>query len=68
MEMKLKNYGKIIGGKNRYSIIHDLGVHLLDIFNYWFDFYPKKFKTNFSTKNELQCFDFFISFKRKFSM
>ena len=51
--------------KNRYSIIHDLGVHLLDIFDYWFDFYPKKFKTNFSTKNELQCFDFFSFYSKE---
>lgn len=41
------------------SIIYDLGVHLLDIFDFWFGFYPKIFKTNFKIKNELKCFDFY---------
>ena len=52
---------------NNYSIIHDLGVHLLDIFHYWFGFFPKKYTTNFKIKNELKCFDFFsFSSKQKF--
>jgi len=53
--------------KNLYSIIYDLGVHLLDIFDFLFEFYPKKFNTNFREKNELKCFDFFsFSSKEKF--
>ena len=53
--------------KNKYSIIQDLGVHLLDIFDFWFEFYPNKFDTNFRKKNELKCFDFFsFSSKEKF--
>ena len=51
--------------KNKYSIIHDLGVHLLDIFDYWFKFYPKKFKINYSSKNELKCFDFFSFYSKE---
>ena len=47
--------------KNKYSIIHDLGVHLIDTFNYWFEFVPVKFKTAIKSKNELKCFDY-ISF------
>ncbi len=45
--------------KNKYSIIHDLGVHLLDIFDYWFEFFPSNFKTNYKSKNELSCYDYF---------
>ncbi len=53
--------------KNLYSIIHDLGVHLLDIFDFWFGFYPKKIYTNSKEKNELNCYDFFsFSSKDKF--
>ena len=53
--------------KNLYSIINDLGVHLLDIFDFWFEFYPKKFLTTARAKNELKCFDFFsFSSKEKF--
>ena len=53
--------------KNLYSIINDLGVHLLDIFDFWFKFYPKKFLTTARAKNELKCFDFFsFSSKEKF--
>ena len=44
--------------KNKYSILHDLGVHLLDTFNFWFDFIPEKFNTAIKSRNELNCFDF----------
>ena len=45
--------------KNKYSILHDLGVHLLDIFYYWFNFIPKNFTTFVKSKNELRCFDYY---------
>lgn len=44
--------------KNKYSILHDLGVHLLDTFNFWFGFMPEKFNTAIKSRNELNCFDF----------
>lgn len=50
--------------KNSHSILYDLGVHLLDIFKFWFDFLPKKFKTITKDRNELKCYDF-ISFSSK---
>ena len=52
--------------KNKYSILHDLGVHLLDTFNFWFEFMPEKFNTAIKSKNELHCFDFinFNSYKK----
>ncbi len=54
--------------KNKYSILHDLGVHLLDIFYYWFNFIPKNFTTFVKSKNELKCYDFFkFNSKEKFN-
>jgi predicted dehydrogenase len=44
--------------KNKESILYDLGVHLLDTFNFWFGFLPEKFYTSIKSKNELKCFDF----------
>jgi scyllo-inositol 2-dehydrogenase (NADP+) len=46
--------------KNKYSIIDDLGVHLLDTFLYWFDFLPKKYQSVIKQNNELKCYDYFI--------
>jgi predicted dehydrogenase len=45
--------------KNKYSIIDDLGVHLLDIFLYWFNFLPKKYQSVTKHNNELKCYDYF---------
>jgi predicted dehydrogenase len=45
--------------KNKYSIIDDLGVHLLDTFLYWFNFLPKKYKSIIKQNNELKCYDYF---------
>lgn len=45
--------------KNKYSIIDDLGVHLLDTFLYWFNFLPKKYFSVIKQKNELKCYDYF---------
>lgn len=45
--------------KNNFSILHDLGVHLMDIFNLWFGYYPTDFKRYNIQKNELKCFDYF---------
>ncbi len=44
--------------KDNYSILHDLGVHLLDIFNFWFGFIPLKFNSSVKSKNELKCYDY----------
>jgi len=44
--------------KNKYSILQDLGVHLIDTFYFWFGFIPKKFNTSIKSNNELNCFDF----------
>jgi predicted dehydrogenase len=46
--------------KKKYSIIDDLGVHLLDIYLYWFNFLPKKFISVLKQSNELKCFDYFV--------
>jgi predicted dehydrogenase len=46
--------------KNKYSIIDDLGVHLLDTFLYWFNFLPKKYHSVIKQNNELKCYDYFI--------
>lgn len=48
--------------KNKYSIIDDLGVHLLDIYLYWFNFLPKNYNSVIKQNNELKCYDYF-SFK-----
>jgi len=45
--------------KNKYSIIDDLGVHLLDTFLFWFNFLPKKYKSIIKQNNELKCYDYF---------
>ena len=45
--------------KNKYSIIDDLGVHLLDIYLYWFNFLPKKYYSVIKQNNELKCYDYF---------
>ena len=52
--------------KYKYSILQDLGVHLLDTFNFWFGFIPNKFNTSIKSNNELNCFDFmnFHSFEK----
>jgi predicted dehydrogenase len=46
--------------KKKYSILDDLGVHLLDIYLYWFNFLPKKFIPVLKQSNELKCFDYFV--------
>lgn len=52
--------------KYKYSILQDLGVHLIDTFYFWFGFIPKKFNTSIKSNNELNCFDFmnFHSFEK----
>jgi predicted dehydrogenase len=45
--------------KNKYSIIDDLGVHLLDTFLYWFNFLPKRYQSVIKQNNELKCYDYF---------
>ena len=44
--------------KNKYSILYDLGVHLFDIFYYWFGFLPNNFRNIIKSKNELKCYDY----------
>lgn len=46
------------------SILHDLGVHLIDTFNFWFGYTPKKYKVDVKLKNELKCYDY-ISFSSR---
>lgn len=46
------------------SILHDLGVHLIDTFNFWFGYAPKKYKVDVKLKNELKCYDY-ISFSSR---
>lgn len=45
--------------KNLFSIADDLGVHLLDIFLYWFNFLPSQFFSVIKSKNEAKCYDYF---------
>jgi predicted dehydrogenase len=45
--------------KNLFSIADDLGVHLLDIFFYWFNFLPSQFFSVIKSKNEAKCYDYF---------
>jgi predicted dehydrogenase len=53
--------------KNKYSIVDDLGVHLLDTFLYWFNFLPKKYHSVIKQNNELKCYDYFaFSSEEKF--
>ena len=46
------------------SILHDLGVHLIDTFNFWFGYTSKKYKVDVKLKNELKCYDY-ISFSSR---
>ena len=45
--------------QDKFSILHDLGSHVLDIILFLFDSLPKKFQINIAQKNELPCYDFF---------
>lgn len=51
--------------KNLFSIADDLGVHLLDIFFYWFNFLPSEFFSMIKSKNEAKCYDYFSFLSNK---
>lgn len=44
--------------KDKFSILHDLGSHVLDILLFLFESLPKKYSLNIAKKNELPCYDF----------
>lgn len=44
--------------KEDFSIVHDLGSHVLDTLLFLFNKLPKKFQIDIAQKNELQCYDY----------
>jgi predicted dehydrogenase len=45
--------------RKKFSILQDLGVHLIDTFDFWFGYYPLTLKKTLMIKNELKCYDYF---------
>lgn len=44
--------------KEKFSILHDLGSHVLDIVLFLFERLPNRYSLNIAKKNELPCYDF----------
>ena len=53
--------------KDKFSILHDLGSHVLDILLYLLKGLPNKYNLNIAQKNELPCYDF-LQFSSKSSL
>lgn len=45
--------------KENFSIVHDLGSHVIHTMYYLFNDLPKKFHIDIAQKNELKCYDYF---------
>lgn len=44
--------------KENFSIVHDLGSHVIDTLLFLFNDLPKKFHIDIAQKNELKCYDY----------
>lgn len=53
-----KLWDKSWRAKEKFSILYDLGSHVLDIYLFLFGFLPKQYSLNIAQNNELPCYDF----------